>query len=693
MPSEQAAAPTRDDPDSSGPDTSGPDVSGPDVSGPDTSGPDTSGPDTSGPDTSGRETGGPDVTAGVGDLAGTTGPPAWRPALAALLAWAALLPVAFLAPGWLALDPFDSGDAGMRVTVCLAAALVLGVAAIRWRGPVMVGIVAGLFASYVTFALRASLAGTPFGFGGVHGDTGRITAMAVRYTRTWATNDGIVGTPSEYPPLFPYVVGKCAVLLDVPAWRLFGPAETLLVPAALVIGFMLWTRLVPPVAALTITVGQLVVFGLPNKPHEVLALAVFVPLVLMTIARPPRGRPHWLLAGLLASLLCLTYHAWVVFSAPGLVALAWWTWRHETGRRAYLLYLAKMAAVMVLATAWYTVPYVGALLDGGQQVGDFYQSARISENPFPFLEAGLTGLVELAGLAGLLWYARTRWWAVPLLAIVAGCYGYRVLGMVRYVATGHSGLFYYTLPLIEMCLIVGAVLSTAEIVPALARRMRRPYAVGSGVVAVAALLLLTGIGYGLAWTPPARNAAGEVGSDPRGASRGLTALAHYQPLPDGSGPRSRPRTGDPRAMAESVGIVDWNVLPVDAIERLAESVRPADPRPRVVSYDEQIYAFLPWRGFIGVDRTGAQAPTRWDERHAELARLSQITDPAAFAAAGRDTAFGSIDVFVLRREGDALVWKGLRVPETIRFHPSQFASPAFVVAQSDARTFTAVRRP
>jgi hypothetical protein len=604
----------------------------------------------------------------------------------AWLVYLVTLPAALAAPGLLDLDPFEARAPRLLLNVCLVAAAALAVVALRLRGPAFIAAAAGLLASYLALVMRTALSGTPFGYGGVHGDTGRITAMAVHYERSWATHDGIVGTASEYPPLFPFLVGKAAMLADVPAWRLLGHAELLLVSASVVAGFALWSRLVSPAVALAAGVAVPFVFGVPSKPHEVLALAVFLPLVLLTVARPPGERLHWLPAGLIAVALCLTYHAWVVFSAAGLLALAWWTWRREPDRRSYLLYVGRVVAVMATVTAWYTVPYVSAMLAGGRQVGDTFNSARISENPFPFLELGITGLLCLAGLAGLLRYARTSWWAPPLLAILAGCYLYRAIGMVRWATTGHSGLYYYTAPLIELCLIAGVVLSAATVAPRLAERMGPAVAARSGVVGMTAVVFFVAVGCTVSWMPVTR-----AGTNPNGA---LAALAHHQRLPGGGLPAGHPGTGDPKALAASVGIRDWDFLPVEAVEHQVRAVRPADRYPRVLSHDEQIHAFLPWRGFIGVDRTGAQGPTRYDDRHRELVRLSRLGDPAAFADATRRTAFGPIDVFVLRRAADGtLVWKGLRVPEAVRFQRGQFALAAFQVHDVEPDVFLAVRRP
>ncbi|RAY17217.1 hypothetical protein DPM19_03465 [Actinomadura craniellae] len=613
-----------------------------------------------------------------------------NPALVALLTWALLGPWAAALPRVLNIDPFTQRGATLPLALGGAAAALLACIALRRAGPTLIGICAGVFAAYLVLVLRTALVGTPFPYEGVDGDSGRVSAAVVRYSVSWATSDAIVaGVPAEYPPLFPYVVGKIAMLLDTPAWQLLAPAEIIMISGSVIAGFALWIRLTAPPAALAISALLLPAFGNPAKCYEVVALAVFVPLALLTLARPPGGRLHWLPAGLLTGVLCLTYYAYVVFAAVGLVVLGWWVWRSEPDRRAYLLHLARVTAVVAVVTAWYTIPYLIAMAQGGQQVGDMYQATEISQDPFPFLDLSPFGLVQLAGVIALLWYGRTTWWANPLLLIVAGAYAYRVIGMIRWVATAHTGLFYYTLPLISACLIAAAVLGAWEAVPALLRWARRKdvsLSAGAGVVALTVLLGYTGYSYWYVWMPANRwLATADGGAVPDwNTSNRLAAYAHVQRLPDGR--RTLHAQSASKGGARSY-------LPVADIQGLVYQVRPGDERPRTLSYSEQIFAFLPWRGFIGVDRNASLGPARWVDRHNALLRLATVLDPDAFARASADTGFGPIDVFVLRRDGDSLTWKGLRVPQTVRFGRSQFASASFYVQDLPDGTTVAIRRP
>ena len=65
---------------------------------------------------------------------------------------------------------------------------------------------------------------------------------------------------------------------------------------------------------------------------------------------------------------------------------------------------------------------------------------------------------------------------------------------------------------------------------------------------------------------------------------------------------------------------------------------------RTLASEERLFAYVSWPAYMGVDRTASGTLTRWDDRHAELKRLAQITDPKEFARVSANTQFGRIDV-------------------------------------------------
>jgi hypothetical protein len=616
--------------------------------------------------------------------------PVRHPSVVAVLTWSVAAPLAAIVPATLDLDPFRQADA--VVPLVLGGFIVVGLVCLAlWRrGPVVTGAAAGMFAAWTVLLLRTAGQGTPFPAGGLYGDAGRLAAMATRYTVTSASSDGIVaGVPSEYPPLYPWLIGKTAVVLHIAAWRLLAPAAVVAVSLSIVLAFVLWSRLTSPAAALMISALGLAAYGKPDKAYEVLALAVVIPLLLLTVASPTRGRLHWLPAGLIGGLMALTYYAYLLYAALGILFLIWRTWRAEPDRRAYAWYLGRVVAVMLVVSLWYLIPYAGAMAHGGQQVGDTYPSSRITGSPLPFLEMTPFGVAELIGLVGLLWLRRSVSWAPPLLAIILGAYGYYLISFARYVTTGHTGLLHYVFSLISAALLAAAVLTASHGAPALARRSATPFPRGFGAATVAIVLVFSGYTYwntfmpGVLWTPgPTGEAKLDVAAD--AVSNIQAARAHSQP--EAGGER-------PRFSAEASQVVKTTWFPAGPIRQAVESVLGRHARPRTLSYDEQLFAFLPWRGYIGVQRSAAGAPARWDDRYAELTRISRIADPALFAQASAHTRFGPIDVFVLRAENSDLVWRPQGVSATLRFQFRQFDPHDFVlVTDLPANAVVAIRR-
>jgi hypothetical protein len=612
----------------------------------------------------------------------------------AIVTWLVLAPVAMILPPLAHVDPFAMRGAMLPVAVgglLLAAfiAVFLGLPALLGR-PVgrrahvfaepLAGAAAGIFAAWVALTLRTALNGTPFGFAGLTGDTGRLTAMAERYSVTLTSADGIVAdVAAEYPPLYPWLIGRASAITAVPAWRLLGVAEILTTSAAVLVAFLLWQRLVSPPVALAIAVAGLAAFGEPRKAYEVIALAVFVPWTLATLGMPPRGRLRWLPGGVIGGLLILTYHGFLMWASLGVISLAWLTWRAADDRRGYLLHLVKVVVVATAVASWYLVPYLVALLrHGGQMVADLYQSPSIPANPFPFLVATPLGVLQLTGLAGALWYRRTAWWATPLLCLVLGTYLYRALMLMRFVVDGHTGQLYYTSRLVSGLLAAAGVLTLVQVVPGLFRRLATrpapPRGLGAAVLAI--LIAWTGFTYWRTWMPGPAGSPSAIAAAPRAWPANYTTYAHVEPLPSGRRPRYAPDRPATR----------W--FPVDPIRRAVSGALGPDATPRTLSYDERLFAYLPWPGYIAVDRTAAYTPTRFDDRHAALVRLATVADPVVFAQAGAHTPFGRIDLFVLRRSGADWVWRD------VHFHPGQFGPTDFaIVADLPENTVLAIRRP
>jgi len=554
------------------------------------------------------------------------------PATIALATWLVAIPAAMVVPELMNLNPF--AERGAFAPVAIGAGLLAAGYAVStwWRaGAWLSDVAAGLFAAWVALTLRFGLTGTPFGYAGLQSDNGRMTTSALRYTvHLWSTDTFVEGLPSEYPPLFPWVVGRLSLVLHIPVWRLVGPAEVVLMSFAVVAGYLMWRRLVSAPAALVCAASVLLVYGVPFKPFTVVALVVTMPWVIATFGRPPNGRLHWLPAGLVGGLLLLTYHGWFTFAAVGILAVIVSTYRHtERARGRFVGHVLLTGAVALVVASPYLVPFGHAILtQGGEAVSDLYLTDQITNSGFPFLEPTLLGLLQLVGLAGLVLLRQGTFWARPMLYVVLGAFAFWLGFGIRFLVDGHTTLFYYVDRLNGAVLAAAGVLTLVHVVPLLARKITvTPYKAGAAVVAVA--LLWVGYTYWQAWRPR---------THPETSEAYYATVSHLEPLPDCSSTRYKPKK-----------VRGPGCLPVDEIEAAVKRVRPDDASPHTLSAQERLFSYLPWRAYSGADRTSAGTLVRFDERHAELVRLTDITDPAEFADATRHTEFGPIDVFLLNR--------------------------------------------
>src|SRR3954452_530241 len=126
-------------------------------------------------------------------------------------------------------DPFTMAGAVMPVAVGSAVAVVFVVFLLRRQlHDVAVGAALGAYAAWIGLVVATTLHGTPFGYSGMGNDEGRLVAQATKYMTSWRPVDAFVHNLStEYPPLYPWLIGHTAAIVHRPAWTLFGEAQIL----------------------------------------------------------------------------------------------------------------------------------------------------------------------------------------------------------------------------------------------------------------------------------------------------------------------------------------------------------------------------------------------------------------------------------------------------------------------------------
>lgn len=602
-------------------------------------------------------------------------------ALVACVTWLVLLPAAWFAPKAFHIDPFSLR--GTMLPVAAAAILIgLGLGIGRWRPAHVWSASAGMFAAWVVFTLRQALSGTPYGFFGMTDDMVRMAASATRYSATAIPSDGIVaGVPTEYPPLYPWLIGRASAITGVPAWQLLPMAEVAVTAIAVLAAFLIWTRLTRSVPlGLAAAVVGFAVYHSPWKAYELLSLGITVAWSLLVLWRPPSGRLHWVPAGVIGGFLLLNYQGYLMYAAPGYLVLAFLSWRASPERRAYAIHLVKVVVLTVIVASPFLIPLAWQrLTGGGQYVADLYPATAIADDWLPFLSFSVLGVLQLAGLAGML-LARTRsWWAYPLLVLTLGTYAYRLVYAVYYVMSGHTGMIHHAAVMTDYLFAVAGVLTVAEGTAWLLARVKVVRPRHLVAIALTVVMAWTADTCWQEWTP--NPTGGALTATSTSGLQNPIILAYTQPSQSGH-----------RARDLSVDQTPW--FPVTPIRGFVDSVLGKGVEPSTLSYSEQLFAYLPWHGYITVDRTATMSTVNWDKRFAQLEALSQISDPQQFAQASANTKFGGIDVFILRKESKGWVWSPEDWSQSVVFQPAQFGSAQFAVDDTLPNgTVVVVRRP
>jgi Arabinofuranosyltransferase N terminal/Arabinofuranosyltransferase A C terminal len=573
-------------------------------------------------------------------------------------------------------DPFTATGRYVPLGLALACAAAAGIVHRAWGERAAGGAGIVLVSGWLAFFTTSQLVGTPFGYGGLHADTARLSALVTRFTVSTASADQFIpGMPSEYPPLFPWLVGKVAVILDVPAWRVLAPAAAVLVALSAASGYLLWRRILRPPMALLLCLVPIAVYGDPRKAYEVLAASVLLPWVVTTLGRGRDGRPalHWLPAGVVGGLMVADYPAYLVMSGGGLAVLVVvGLWRGP--RWPYLRHLVLTALVAAAVSAWYVGPWlVRQIRDGGDPMADRFPAPAIHTDPLhlPWQHAWPVAILLTAGLALLVAHARREVWARCLLAVALSALVYRWLNVVRYHHSGHSGFLVKTGRISDAAFVAGFLLGSVALWPALqarlaSQRARRlvPLVATAALAATLAGLLST------YWQ------ANRVQRPLKEGSNDFAMEAHGTPLPDGRHPRYWHKSAVHRA---------W--FPAEPVRRIVESVYGRGALPVALSYDEKVSAFYPFFQYVGTGAYSANSLSYWRQRVADVRALAAISDPDAFAARSAAMRFGQIDVFVLFRSGERLAWA-----HQVAFRREQFDPRYFVHVSASPRVEVFVRR-
>ena len=113
--------------------------------------------------------------------------------------------------------------------------------------------------------------------------------------------------------------------------------------------------------------------------------------------------------------------------------------------------------------------------------------------------------------------------------------------------------------------------------------------------------------------------------------------------------------------------------------------------PIVLSYDQRLFSFMPWRNWLPPDRLAASALILWDARHFQLQHLASLRDPTAFADATADAPTSSLHrrSSCCRRADPP----GVGRRDGVFVHAQPVRSSRFAVTKVTSRILVAVRLP
>lgn len=129
--------------------------------------------------------------------------PSWV-TLAAVSTWLVALPLGIFFVRRIGLNPLTTQGVAAPVAYALLAGIVLVGLALVVHAEWLTGVAAGLFAAWCGITVAANLVGTPFGYGSMGGDSGRMSALVTHFSTTWLSSDAAdPDLPPEYPPSIP----------------------------------------------------------------------------------------------------------------------------------------------------------------------------------------------------------------------------------------------------------------------------------------------------------------------------------------------------------------------------------------------------------------------------------------------------------------------------------------------------------
>jgi galactan 5-O-arabinofuranosyltransferase len=594
---------------------------------------------------------------------------------------------------------------------CLAGLLVAGW---LWRRGqrLLAHLAALLFLSAFSVAtLGMPLGATKLYLFGISVDQQFRTEYLTRLTDAAALRDMTYwGLPPFYPPGWFWIGGRVAALTGTPAWEMFKPWAITSITIAVVVAFVLWTKLIRFEYALIVSIATAAaaLAYSPAEPYAAMITMLLPPVLVLAWSglrggrRTPQagGAPGggWaavigagLFLGLAATFytLLLAYSAFTVGLMAVIVAVArrngrWWD---------PLLRLAAIALIGGAISMLGWLPYLLAARNhpaANSGTAQHYLPADGAQLSFPMLQFTLLGALCMVGTVWLALRARTSTRAGALAIGVLAVYAWSLLSMLTTLA--RTTLLSFRLqPTLTVLLAAAGVFGFVEGALALAKRFGDHHATtdhdanhdaatgrrtstGSLIITAAAVLGLIGA---------------------LGFSQGIPNVLKPDIViaytdTDGNGQRADRR---PPGSETYYPQVDAKIREVTGLPR-TDTV--------VLTADYSFLSYYPYWGFQGLTSHYANPLAQFDKRAAAIESWSRLSNAQQFIDAldalpwRAPTVFlmrrGANDTYTLRLASDVYPNQPNVRRYQVAFDAALFADPRFTVT-SIGPFVLAIRHP
>ena len=515
---------------------------------------------------------------------------------------------------------------------CLAGLVIAGW---LWRcGRARLGWAAAVLflAAFSVVTLGMPLGATKLYLFGISVDQQFRTEYLTRLTDTATLHDmTYAGLPPFYPAGWFWIGGRAAALTGTPAWEMFKPWAITSIAVAIVVAFVLWTRLIRFELALIVTAATAAatLAYSPAEPYAAI-ITVLLPPMLVLAWSGLRGGTRgggWaavVAVGIFLGCAALSYTLLVAYSAFTIVIMALVAvaarWRAEA-RFDPLLRLAVIAGIGgALALIGWLPWLLAAVRDSpaGSGTAQHYLPLAGAELSFPMLQFTLLGGLCMIGTLWLAVRARSSTRAGALAIGVVAVYAWSLLSMLTTLL--RTTLLSFRLqPTLTVLLAAAGVFGFVETALAIARRYRpaarRRIVAGAGVL----------------------GALGSLGfsQDIPNVLKPDLVVAYTDT--DGNGHRADRR---PPGAGTYYAEIDAKIQQVTG-----------KPRDQVVvlTADYSFLSLYPYWGFQGLTSHYANPLAQFDKRAAAIASWAELKNPDQFIAALDALPWKAPTAFLMRR--------------------------------------------